>query len=606
MIENTNHVINLSAYTTPVIEENKRREWVEYSDAAGEYDNDYFQYLIDRANNSPTNGSIITGISQMIYGKGLAAMNAFRRADEWARFKTILSNEDLKRVIYDRKCLGMGALQITRDKGKIKSITHFPMQHLRPEIMDDEGVINAWYYHHDWPNIKPSDEPKRITAFGTKETHDANEIYVFSRYVAGFDYFRPVDYKGALPYAVLEEDIADFLINDVKNGFSGTKVVNFNNGLITDEKKRKKTADEIKRKLTGATGQKVVVSFNNSNENSTTVESIPLDNAPDHYQYLSDECFNKLIVGHRVTSPMLLGIRDSGGGLGNNADEIKTATLLMDNLTIKPYQIEFIDGLNEILASDDMSFDLYFKTLEPLEFIDTTNASGDDKLRETGLNEHDEQVDMTDEQGENILNCLEGEAPNTDWELVDEREYNEENESHEAWAARLIRPKKSFLEKLSLSAIKSFITQNANKESKLDRDIYKVRFQYAQKYSSTKSRDFCKKMMARTDRGVMYRKEDIDQASFQGVNQSFGHKGRPYSLLKYKGGVRCGHYWKEQLYRLKQNTDGTFKPDKALSSSKEVDSMPNKPKVDELSKIAPKDMPFEGHHPAWVAKNLTK
>ena len=44
---------------------------------------------------------------------------------------------------------------------------------------------------------------------------------------------------------------------------------------------------------------------------------------------------------------MLLGVRDTGGGLGNNADEIKTATLLYDNFSYKPYQLEIIEALDE-------------------------------------------------------------------------------------------------------------------------------------------------------------------------------------------------------------------------------------------------------------------
>ena len=117
-------------------------------------------------------------------------------------------------------------------------------------------------------------------------------------------------------------------------------------------------------------------------------------------------------------------------------------------------------------------------------------------------------------------------------------------------------------------------------------------------------------MMSRTGKGVVYRKEDIDQASFSGVNKSFGHKGQNYSLFKYKGGVNCGHYFQEELYRLKKNTDGTYKEDKALSSSEEVDTIPNsyKPKGEEYkkAKIAPKDMTGNnknGHHPDWIAQH---
>jgi len=109
--------------------------------------------------------------------------------------------------------------------------------------------------------------------------------------------------------------------------------------------------------------------------------------------------------------------------------------------------------------------------------------------------------------------------------------------------------------------------------------------------------------MQRTASGVVYRIEDIDKASRAGVNQSFGHKGEPYDLFKYKGGVNCGHFWQENLYRLKKKTDGTYYKDKALSSSEEVASIPKsyipKPWGNAESKIAPKDMPNNGHHPNY-------
>jgi hypothetical protein len=59
-------VVNLSTYTSPKIVETKNKNWVAYGS-----DNNYFQYLIDRYNGSPTNNAVINGISQMIFGKGL-------------------------------------------------------------------------------------------------------------------------------------------------------------------------------------------------------------------------------------------------------------------------------------------------------------------------------------------------------------------------------------------------------------------------------------------------------------------------------------------------------------------------------------------------------
>lgn len=588
------HILNLSAYSSPTITESKGKDFVEYGE-----DNNYFQFLIDRYLYSNTNNAIITGVANMIYGKGIDATDSNRKPNEYAQMKSIIKQGCLKKVALERKLLGMGAMQIGYEKGQVKFVEHFPMNTLRAEKCNDKGEIESWYYHPNWDKYKKGDEIKRIPSFGFGNKKDV-EIYVVKPYLSGYHYYTPIDYSGALPYAKLEEEIADYLINDVMNGFSGTKVINFNNN-IPPEEKRQEVASDVKRKLTGSKGDKVIVSFNASAENKTTVDDIPLNDAPAHYEYLATECFEKLIVGHRVTSPMLLGIRDTGGGLSNNSDEIETATRLFDNIVIRPYQIEIIEALDEILAVNGISLNLYFKTIQPLEFIDVNTANAETNEEETGVKMSSHvccSKDKEDFDDDIMLDSLDGEQVSDEWELVDKREYSEENEDVDSWAKRLIKEKKTGLQKFA-----DFIKSKPSDNSFLDKSFYKIRYEYSEKYSSGNSRKFCKNMMSRSAKGVVYRKEDIDQASFQGVNNEFGHKGQNYSLFKYKGGVNCGHFWSENLYRLKTKTDGTFVEDKALSSSEEVNNIPNsyKPKGNEYttSEIAPKDMPNNGHHPNY-------
>lgn len=585
---NNIHVLTLSKYTTPLVIEEKNKDYVTYG-----ADNNYFQYLIDRYVGSATNNAIISGVVNMIYGKGIDALDSNRKPEQYAMMKSLIKPTDLRRIINDRKILGMAAIQITYDKNKVKSITHFPMETLRATKFNDEGEIESWAYHPNWKEHKKSDKLTFIKSFGFGNK-TGNEIYVIKPYISGYYYYTPVDYVGALPYAVLEEEIADYLINDTINGFSGTKVINFNNG-VPDEEKQIQIKNDVLKKVTGARGEKVIVAFNNNAESKTTVEDLPLNDAPAHYQYLSDECRNKLLVSHKVTSPLLLGIREAGGGLGSNADEIKNSSIFFDNIVIKTYQNELIDVFDEILSINDINLKLYFKTIQPLEFIETNGLDSETKEEETGVKMSKDNEGFNDDE---MLNALEGETIDDEWELVDEREHCEKNISIEDWAKKMIKPKKDMLTKLA-----NFIKSKPSDPSSLDKSYYKVRYKYSQKYSSGKSRNFCRTMMSRTDNGVVYRKEDIDQASFQGVNNSFGHKGQNYSLFKYKGGVNCGHFWSEQLYRLKKNTDGSFKPDKALSSSDIVESIPEsyKPKgVDYVtSEIAPKDMPNNGHHPNY-------
>jgi hypothetical protein len=629
-------IVNLSAYTSPVIQENKKEDFIEYGS-----DNNYFQYLIDRYLYSATNNAIITGVTNMIYGKGIDAIDANKKPNEYAQMRSIIKGDMLKKVALERKMLGMAAMQVVMEKGLVKKIDHFPMHTLRAEKCNDKGEIEAWYYYPDWTKKKPSEAPKRIPAFGFGNGNEV-EIYVIKPYVSGFHYYTPIDYSGALPYSVLEEEIGDYLINDVQNGFSGTKVINFNNGIPSEEMR-----DQIKRdvlgKLTGSRGQKVVVAFNDNAESKTTVDDIPLNDAPAHYDYLSKECFEKLIVGHRVTAPMLLGIRENGGGFSNNADEIETSTLIFLNLVIKPYQEEILDALDRILAINDISLDLKFIRIQPLNneqvivsenpIIEAVNSLSPlvankvlesmtaNEIRslvglaaEAGGSNLNPSVssklssaekiccssdkDFTDEEGNRMLDYLEGESVDEEWELVDKRQYSDSNESIEDWANSKINQKENLFQKLA-----GVIKSNSSSKSYLDKDTYKVRYEYSE-ISGTdreKSRDFCRQMMSRTERGVVYRKEDIDQASFAGVNNEFGHNRQNYSLWLYAGGIYCHHFWNENLYRLKTKTDGTPYVDKSLASSEEVSSIsgynPN-PVGSSIAKIAPINRAGRGEYPS--------
>ena len=524
-------IVNLSAYTSPVIQENKKNDFIEYGS-----DNNYFQYLIDRYLYSATNNAIITGVTNMIYGKGIDALDSNKKPNEYAQMRSLIKGDMLKKVALERKMLGMAAMQVVMEGKKVKSLDHFPMHTLRAEKCNDKGEIEAWYYYPDWTKKKPSEAAKRIPAFGFGNGNEV-EIYIIKPYVSGFHYYTPIDYSGALPYSVLEEEIGDYLINDVQNGFSGTKVINFNNGIPSEEMR-----DQIKRdvlgKLTGSRGEKVIVAFNANAESKTTVEDIPLNDAPAHYEYLSKECFEKLIVGHRVTSPMLLGIRESGGGLGNNADEIKTATLLFDNIVIKPYQLEIIDALDNILAVNEISLKLYFKTIQPLEFVDASGMNAETKEEETGV-KMSSQLDNID------LDSFGEEIDLNEWELIDSRQVNyEEEEKLDAELKLLNNPKKSLLSKL-FNFVSTGIA-NTNAKSEQDGELFKSRYRYSGEIGAN-SREFCVKML---NANKLYRKEDIMRMSKQSVNEGWGPNGADnYDIFLYKGGGACHHFWTRETYR---------------------------------------------------------
>jgi hypothetical protein len=141
-------------------------------------------------------------------------------------------------------------------------------------------------------------------------------------YRAGFYYYSPVDYQGGLPYAELEEEVANYHLNNIKNGMSPSMLINLNNGVPTEEE-RYLIESRIGEKFSGTSNAgKFILAFNDNKEMAADITPVQLSDASDQYQFLADESMRKLMVAHRVTSPMLLGIKDQSG-LGKQCRGVK-------------------------------------------------------------------------------------------------------------------------------------------------------------------------------------------------------------------------------------------------------------------------------------------
>jgi len=549
-------IVNLSTYTTPEIKEHKNDMWVSYG-----IDNNYYQFLIDRYNGSPTNNACINGISQLIFGKGLDATDSSQKPNEYAQMKSLFKDSCVRKLSYDLKLMGQCAMQVIYNSNhtKIVEVAHFPIETLRVGKANEEGDIDSYYYMADWSEAKPNDEPERFSAFGTSS--DEIEIYCVKPYRAGYYYYSPVDYQGGIQYAELEEEIANYHLNNIMNGLSPSMMISFNNGT-PDEETQEMIENKIRDKFSGSSNSgKFILAFNDSKENEASIEPVQLSDAHQQYQFLSEESMQKVMVSHRIISPMLLGIKDKTG-LGNNADELATASILMDNTVIKPFQDLLIGAFEDILSFNDIVLNLYFKTLQPLEFTDLDNAMTKEQVEEeTGqkLNTHlkapcwdgYEQIGTKIKDGKEVPNCVPLEEIDrmkedlyealeniededlSDYELIDERPANEYDD--------LIHKTLNFA---------SVVSSSPNKVSEQDTSILKIRYKYtAGRSTAGESRDFCKKMLSANK---VYRKEDLDKESSD--NSELAAKGEStYNIWLYKGGVNCSHYWMRQTYLRKNN-----------------------------------------------------
>ena len=607
------HALNLASYTRPEVTEVNNRDWVGYGE-----DNNYYQYLIDRFIGSPTNNAIINAVSDLIYGKGIDATDSNKKPDEYAAMRSLIQEDCLRKVTSDLKLMGQAAFQIIYSQGgnEIAQVEHMPIQTLRAEKCNEEGDIEGYYYCADWEKLGPNDQPERYSAFGT--SNDSIEILVIRPYRAGYYYYSPVDYQGGIPYAELEEEVANYHINNIKNGLAPSMMINFNNG-VPDEEERMEIERKIREKFSGSSNAgNFILAFNESKELAATIDAVPLSDAPAQYEFLSAEAMQKLMVAHRVTSPMLLGIKDDTG-LGNNAEEIQTASILFDNTVIRPFQNLIIKAIDDILSVNGISLDLYFKTLQPLEFVDRGAAvTKEETERQTGeklsaqgcrcktnlKDEEDpcwdgyEQVGTKMVDGKEVPNCVPiadlsdiadeliemGEDEDLDnWVLVDEREVDYDQED-------------------ALDATLKFASTgtarpNANSEQDGENnegEKFRVRYEYAPLSAGSNSRDFCRKMVSAKK---LYRKEDILQMENKSVNAGFGPNGSDtYSIWLYKGGARCNHKWFRKTYMSKDGAGIDVKsPNAETVSTTKARSKGFRPEAnDNKVSVAPNKMKNKG------------
>lgn len=498
-MSNDIRLVQLSNYVRPKLEENKSKNWV-----LNGKNNSFYQYVIDRFNGSPTNAAIISSYIDLIYGRGLSARN--KNLTAWINFKVILSKKDLRKIIADFELFGEASMQVVRAKnGKdLGAIYHLPKQLVVPALENEDGDIESYWYSRDWTNLQKN-PPKEFPAFGTSKENI--EIYCIKPYKAGKNYFSDPDYLSALPYAEMEEELANFYINSIKSGLSPAHIINVPGSFHNTNEEKDEFERKVNAKLTGSSNAFQKIFNYMSGAEAITVGTFPTnEQMHKQWEYLTGESRQQIMTGHKVVSPKLFGIM-SDGGFGNNANELDEAEAQLMKRVISPKQNNILEALEEILTAYKIGLDLFFIPLSE----QTVQLS--EQKKKTDLDLFLEKCEKEDLEN---------------YELISVEKYDEN--SVDINFAKVP-------ERLPLAP------------SEIDNDVFKVRFEYAG--SLDPKREFCQKMMKT---GGVFRKEDIQLASSQPVNKGWGPEGADtYDILKYKGGGDCHHFWQRKVYLKKSN-----------------------------------------------------
>ena len=361
-------VINVNNNTLPIITEDTKTRygWIPF----GVYGHDdFFDAVTIAYNNSTTNAACIEGISDLIFGKGLFSKDeAFQQVLE-----KVLPQTEVKRIAFDLKLFGNAALQVywNDEHTKIVKMYQVPVQTLRAEKLYSNPRIENYYYCVDWNDQKKVRDKKKIPAFGT--SNEKMEILYIKHYCPGLYYYALPDYVSSLQFAVSEAELSNLHLHNITNGFLPLVMVNFNNGVPAPEE-RQTIEDLLQAKFTGTNNAgRFMLSFNDDVATKPTIDTISIDNMHEKFQYVAEYAQDRILVSHRVTSPLLFGIRTSNNGFSSQSEEMKTAFSILQTMTIMPFQNLIVNALDyafQIGGYD--SRELYFEQLTPLVILSTT------------------------------------------------------------------------------------------------------------------------------------------------------------------------------------------------------------------------------------------
>jgi len=371
-------IVNTQNNSLPIISEDTRTRhaWVPF----GVYGHDDFFSAVTAAwNVSTTTSACVEGISDLVFGKGLYSKNeVFNEI-----LQKLIPQEETKRVAFDLKLYGNAAYQVYWDDThtKIKKMYHIPIHTLRAEKLYGEPKIQNYYYCTDWLDQRKIRDKKKVPAFGT--SNEKMEILYIKNYFPGLYYYSLPDWVSAMQYSIAEGEISNLHLNNITNGFLPAVMLNFNNGVPAPEE-RQTIEDLLQAKFTGTDNAgRFMLSFNDDPATKPTIDIIQIDNLHEKYQYVAEYTQDRILVAHRITSPLLFGIRTSNNGFSSQSEEMMTAFSIMQTMTISPFQNLILNTLDMALTDggwDDTQ--LYFDQLTPLAILSQQAEDTDKTIAE--------------------------------------------------------------------------------------------------------------------------------------------------------------------------------------------------------------------------------
>ena len=570
--------IKMQSVATPVVKESGK---VLYYGGR----NEFFQYLIDLYHSSSKHQALIDGKTLAIAGISDFQFNDVR-----------------KKIIKDYLVFGGCAMLIEKDlNGKIVDVQYLNYSSIR-KIKDDESKV-AVAFKDRWVNSKEVFKYSNNTGCKYVELpiYQENEIEKYSVYLIeniGYSNIYPVpDYIGALQYIELDYRISNYWNNSVRRGFSANFIISIPAKKQTNEE-RDFIEEQIASLFSGdeQAGGFLLNTFVRPEE-KISVEKIDQQDIGAIFDTLNNAVQQEIFIAHRITSPMLFGVRVEGqlGGRNEMIDAwnlFKTTYVLPKRQEIDEHLFKLfgkfeikdndiitrdISELKGILTIDEIRQSLGYSPLSAeqkqdieqlkMKAVELLKEAETPVLKEIKFHQVDDVVEKPTKESEaRILLKFKQAIGEIELEIL-------------KWLLRdksLIKDIRLLSGIVGISATltkeylqllkdEGYIDENGLTPKGLkvvneNNDIIKKEIRYSYEWiygfddiDKKTSREFCKKLMAESERrereGKLWRREDIDKISERVGYDVWSMRGGWYRVKGTEISIpHCRHNWKQHIF----------------------------------------------------------
>ena len=320
-------VVKLINTAPPVFKETRNydstKPWVIFGNG-----NNYPDYLVALLNGSAKHNAIITGKVQYISGKGLKPTKDSVNQDSIENFLSLVNPyenaEDVQyKAVMDLEVFGGYYLKFIFDKvGRLKYVTHIPFAKVRTN-----NDCSEYYISDKWEKSSRLSKTDYETIQAYNGINKGVKMFAYKLYRPKMgnepDVYPLPDYVGAIPYIDMDREVANFHLNNLKNGFVGSTLISFYNGEPSEEAKNNIEA-QFRNKFAGTDNAgRFILSFNPPNVTAPSIETLTPSDLDKQFIELNKQVQQEIFSGHKIPSPELFGISTEGALGDRNATDLK-------------------------------------------------------------------------------------------------------------------------------------------------------------------------------------------------------------------------------------------------------------------------------------------